>query len=238
MILWTKLVEVIEFQLSYSKSWKIMLWKCCTQYASKLGKLSSGHRTGKGQFSFQSQRKAMPKNAQTTAQLHSSHMLVKWCSKFSKPGFNSTWTHHPHQVRNVPDFTEPWWTFLWPQNTGGREGTLDKAGWIPKPASPPFFLISGPTLHGSLLLLTFPRGTILRLIERHIGKEADAERNTPHRRQMKIIRQKVKTIKQVMLSACLTLHKPVDWSSQCPAAWLVPARCPSQAWRVKESNTK
>ena len=35
------------------------------------------HRTGKGQFSFQSQRKAMPKNAQTTAQLHSSHMLGK-----------------------------------------------------------------------------------------------------------------------------------------------------------------
>ena len=67
------------------KSWKMMLWKCCTQYASKSGKLSCGHRTGKGQFSFQSQRKAMPKNAQTTAQLHSSHMLVKGCSKFSKP---------------------------------------------------------------------------------------------------------------------------------------------------------
>ena len=40
-------------------------------------KFSSDHRTGKGQFSFQSQRKAMPKNTQTTAQLHSSHMLVK-----------------------------------------------------------------------------------------------------------------------------------------------------------------
>ena len=53
-----------------------MLWKCYTQSASKLGKLHSGHRTGKGQFSFQSQRKAMPKNAQTTTQLHSSHMLV------------------------------------------------------------------------------------------------------------------------------------------------------------------
>ena len=51
--------------------------KCCTQYASKFGKLSSGHRTGKGQFSFQSQRKAMPKIAQTTAQLHSSHRLAK-----------------------------------------------------------------------------------------------------------------------------------------------------------------
>ena len=37
----------------------------------------SGQRTGKGQFSFQSQRKAMPKNAQTTAQLHLSHMLAK-----------------------------------------------------------------------------------------------------------------------------------------------------------------
>ena len=30
--------------------------KFCTQYGSKFGKLSSGHRTGKGQFSFQSQR--------------------------------------------------------------------------------------------------------------------------------------------------------------------------------------
>ena len=69
-----------------------MLWKCCTPYASKFGKLGSGHRTGKGQFSFQSQRKAMPKNSQTTTQLHLCHMLAKWCSKFSKPGFNSMWT--------------------------------------------------------------------------------------------------------------------------------------------------
>ena len=67
----------MEFQLSYFKSWKMMLWKCYTQYASKFAKVSSGHRTGKGQFSFQSLRKAMPKNAQTTAQLHSSHTLVK-----------------------------------------------------------------------------------------------------------------------------------------------------------------
>ena len=43
----------------------------------KSGKLSSGHRIGKGQFSFQSQRKAMPKNVQTTTQLHSSHTLAK-----------------------------------------------------------------------------------------------------------------------------------------------------------------
>ena len=63
----------MAFQWSYFKSWKMMLWKCCTQYVRKFGKLSSGHRTGKGQFSFQSQRKAMPKSAQTTTQLHSSH---------------------------------------------------------------------------------------------------------------------------------------------------------------------
>ena len=31
----------------------------------------------KSQFSFQSQRKAMPKNIQTTAKLHSSHILAK-----------------------------------------------------------------------------------------------------------------------------------------------------------------
>ena len=48
-----------------------------TQYVSKFGKFSSGHRTGRGQFSFQSQRKAMPKNVLTTAQLHSSHMITK-----------------------------------------------------------------------------------------------------------------------------------------------------------------
>ena len=42
--------------------------KLLTQFV-RFGKLSSGHRTGKSQFSFQSQRRAMPKNAQTTAQL-------------------------------------------------------------------------------------------------------------------------------------------------------------------------
>ena len=60
-----------------------MLWKCCIQYASKFGKLSSRHRTGKGQ----SQRRAMPKNVQTTTQLNSFHMLARSCSKSFKLGF-------------------------------------------------------------------------------------------------------------------------------------------------------
>ena len=51
-----------------------MLLQCCTQYVSKFGKLSSGHRTEKRQFSFQSQRKSRPKNVKTTIQLCSFHV--------------------------------------------------------------------------------------------------------------------------------------------------------------------
>ena len=68
-------IPVELFQILEDDAVKVLF--AGTQYAGKFGKCSSGHRTGKGQFSFQSQRKAMPKNAQTTAQLHSSHMLVK-----------------------------------------------------------------------------------------------------------------------------------------------------------------
>ena len=43
----------------------------------QIWKTQQWHRTGKGQFSFQSQRRAMPKNVQTTTQLPSPHMLAK-----------------------------------------------------------------------------------------------------------------------------------------------------------------
>ena len=84
----------MEFQLSYFKSWKMMLWKCRTQYASKFGKLSSGHRTGKGQFSFQTQRKGKAKECSNyrTIAFISPASKVHPCSKFSKWGFNSMWT--------------------------------------------------------------------------------------------------------------------------------------------------
>ena len=60
---------------------KVMLLKCCTQHVSKFGKLGSGPRIGKGQFSFQSQRRAV--------QLHSFSMLVRLCSKSFKLLFSS-----------------------------------------------------------------------------------------------------------------------------------------------------
>ena len=91
--------KAIKFQkyiyfcfIDYAKSFDCVnhkLWKilkimgipdhltCLKQYACKFGTLSSGHKTGKVQFSFQSQRKAMPNNVQTTTQLHSSHRLAK-----------------------------------------------------------------------------------------------------------------------------------------------------------------
>ena len=65
-------IPVELFQILKDNAVKV-LHSICQQ----IGKLSSGHRTGKGQFSFQSQRKVVPKTVQTTTQLHSFHMLAK-----------------------------------------------------------------------------------------------------------------------------------------------------------------
>ena len=53
--------DVVKVLHSCQQIWKTQQWP----------------QTGKGQFSFQSQRKALPKNVQTTTLLHSSHMLAK-----------------------------------------------------------------------------------------------------------------------------------------------------------------
>ena len=116
-----------------------MLWKCCTQYVSKFGKLSSGHRTGKGQFSFKSQRKAMPKNAQTTAQLHASHTWVKSCSKFCKPGFNNVWTVNFQMFKLVlekaeePEIKLPTSTGSWKKQDSSRTTSISTWLTMPKP---------------------------------------------------------------------------------------------------------
>ena len=65
-------IPVELFQILKDDAVKV-LHSICQQ----IWKTQRGHRTGKGQFPFQSQRKAMPKNAQTTAQLPSSHTLVE-----------------------------------------------------------------------------------------------------------------------------------------------------------------
>ena len=65
-------IPVELFQIVKDDAVKV-LHSICQQ----IWKLSSGHKTGKGQCSFQSQRRAMPKNAQTTTQVYSSHTLAK-----------------------------------------------------------------------------------------------------------------------------------------------------------------
>ena len=65
-------IPVELFQILKDDAVKV-LHSICQQ----IGKLSRGHRTRKGQFSFQSLRKAVPEKVQTTTQLHSSHMLAK-----------------------------------------------------------------------------------------------------------------------------------------------------------------
>ena len=65
-------IPVELFQILKDDAVKV-LHSICQQ----IGKTQQWPQDWKGQFSFQSQRKAMPKNVQTTAQLHSSHMLAK-----------------------------------------------------------------------------------------------------------------------------------------------------------------
>ena len=78
----------MEFQLNYFKSSKMILWKCCTQYASKFGKLSSGYGTRKAQFSFQSQIshaiKVMLKIFQARFQQYTNHELPDVQAGFRK----------------------------------------------------------------------------------------------------------------------------------------------------------
>ena len=65
-------IPVELFQILEDDAVKV-LHSICQQ----IWKTQQWHRTGKVQFSFQSQRKAMPKNTQTTSQLHPSHILAK-----------------------------------------------------------------------------------------------------------------------------------------------------------------
>ena len=94
---------------------------------------------GKGQFSFQSQRKAMPKNAQTTTQLHSSHMLVKSCSKFSKSGFSNMWTVNFQMFKLVlekaeePEIKLPTSARSWKKQESSRKASTSALLTMPKP---------------------------------------------------------------------------------------------------------
>ena len=63
---------------------------------------------GLEKVSFHSNPKERPKNAQAITQLYSFHTLVKPCSKFSKPGFNSAWTVNFQMFKLVLEKAEEW----------------------------------------------------------------------------------------------------------------------------------
>ena len=65
-------IPVELFQILKDDAVKVLHAIC-----QQIWKTQQWYRTGKRQFSFQSQRKAVPKNVQTTTQLHSSHTQVK-----------------------------------------------------------------------------------------------------------------------------------------------------------------
>ena len=65
-------IPVELFQILKDDAVKVLNSKC-----QQIWKTQQWPRTGKVQSSFKSQRKAMPKNVQTSAQLHSPHILVK-----------------------------------------------------------------------------------------------------------------------------------------------------------------
>ena len=129
----------MEFQFSYFKSWKTMLWKCCTQYANKFGKLSSGHSTGKRSVFIPTSKKGNDKEYSTMVQLHSSHTLVKWYSKFSKPGFSNTWTENFQTFKQVlekaeePEIKLPISTGSSKKQESSRKTSISALLTMPKP---------------------------------------------------------------------------------------------------------
>ena len=93
-----------------------MLPKCYTQGVSKSGKLSNGHRTGKGVF-IPIPKKGNAKECST--QLHSFHMFARLCSKSFKLGFSITLTENSQMYKldlekaeepeiKLPTYVESW----------------------------------------------------------------------------------------------------------------------------------
>ena len=69
------------FQLSYFKSWKMMLLKVLHSICQQIWKTQQWPQECKRSVFIPNQRRAVPKNVKTTIHLHSFLMLVKLYSK-------------------------------------------------------------------------------------------------------------------------------------------------------------
>ena len=118
---------------------RVMLLKCCTQYASKFGKRSSGPRTGNGQFYSSLKERTMPKNVQTAVQLCSFHMLARLCSKAFKLGYSSLCTKNFQMYKlglekaELPKINLPTFIGSWRKQGNTRKTSTSALLTIPKP---------------------------------------------------------------------------------------------------------
>ena len=130
----------MELQLSYFKSWKMMLWKCCTQYASKFGKLSSGHRTGKGQLVFiQIPKKGNAKECS----IHCTIALISHASKVMlkilQARLHNTWTVNFQMFKLVlekaeePEIKLPTYAGSLKKQESSRKTSISALLTMPKP---------------------------------------------------------------------------------------------------------
>ena len=118
-----------------------MLWKTCTQYASKIVILGSGHRTEKCQFSFQSQRRAMTKNVQTMT-------LLLLLSRFSRVRLCATPETAAHQAPPSMGFSrqEHWSGFPFPSPMQESESEVTQSR--PTLSDPMDCSLPGSSTHG------------------------------------------------------------------------------------------
>ena len=120
----------MEFQLSYFKS-----LKCCTQYASKFGKPSSGHRTGKGQFSFQYQRRSNGKECSkchTIVLILPASLVAQMVKRL--PSMQETWVQslgweYPLEKEMAAHSSIHAWKIPWTEEPGGLHTV---SPWSPK----------------------------------------------------------------------------------------------------------
>ena len=127
----------MEFQLSYFKSLKVMLLKCCTQYASKFGKLSSGHRTGKRSVFIPIPKKGNAKecsNYHTIALIsHTSKVMLKILQVSLQQYVNFLMFKLVLEKAEEPEIKLPTSAGSWKNQESSRKTSIAALLTMPKP---------------------------------------------------------------------------------------------------------
>ena len=117
-----------------------MLWNCCTQYASKFGKLSSGHRTGKGQFSANPKDRQCKEcsNYRTVALIsHACKVLLK----IFQARLQHTWIMNFQMFKldlekaEEPEINLPTFVGSWKKQESSRKTSVSALLTTPKPST-------------------------------------------------------------------------------------------------------